>query len=271
MTKLSPYQLVFGRLPRLPVDVALGEVLREIPRDTVTYDDFLDTITETRKYAKMLMEEASATHVSDMTLFNNPYKVGDLVWIYTPVVKVGDTKKLTLCWKGPFEVKELKSQVNCVVKDVRNPNKEIRIHIARLKPYVKRNKPEGFPNDLRLDENVEDVDVENFDEGNPTQSIVESGSVPVDTLAPEEPSIHDIDQELEVEVPVEVRNGKEYYEAEKILGQKYRQRNGKKTRYYLVKWKGYSDKWNSWVPYYNLRNTDLISRYHQDEEDRMPK
>ncbi len=52
----------------------------------------------------------------------------------------------------------------------------------------------------------------------------------------------------------------EEYEVEKILDKKVNKKKG--GIYYLIKWKNWSDKYNSWEPYSNVKNClDLVEKY----------
>ena len=55
-------------------------------------------------------------------------------------------------------------------------------------------------------------------------------------------------------------DGEEYYEVEKILDSRIRYRRTE----YLVKWAGYNDSHNQWIPWYNLDADELIEEFHRD-------
>ncbi len=59
--------------------------------------------------------------------------------------------------------------------------------------------------------------------------------------------------------PLELTDGTQEYEVEKIL--KKRTRRGRTQ--YLVHWKGYPDSENSWIPEKDLRAPDLLSEFMQ--------
>lgn len=55
----------------------------------------------------------------------------------------------------------------------------------------------------------------------------------------------------------------DYYEVEKILDC----RVWRYKKYYLVKWKGYSEKDNTWEPLCNLKNVySLVADFHKDKK-----
>ena len=54
-------------------------------------------------------------------------------------------------------------------------------------------------------------------------------------------------------------DGENYYEIEKILDSRMRYRRVE----YLVKWQGYNDSHNQWIPWYNLDADDSIQEFHE--------
>ena len=59
--------------------------------------------------------------------------------------------------------------------------------------------------------------------------------------------------------PPEILDDELEYEVEKILDS----RISRRKLQYLVKWKGYNDSHNQWIPWYNLQADDLIDEYHR--------
>ena len=63
--------------------------------------------------------------------------------------------------------------------------------------------------------------------------------------------------------PIQFDDGHQEYEVEKIL----RHRRKRNTLQYLVKWVGYPDHENSWIPKENLINSpDLLRTYHEHDQ-----
>ena len=264
VTNLSPYQLVYGREPRLPIDMALGELIQTSPNNGRSYEELLDSMTAMRSYARSLMEETSGHRISDEVLYENPYHAGDRVWLYTPVVKEGKSKKLVCFWKGPYEVKEIISPVNCIV-DI-GSNNRYRVHISRLKTfYSRKERPADYPIDLRLDEVLEEPNV-NEDVEKIDQSVLSENLNPTSKVADETTQ----DPNAEIEVPDAIINGKEYFEVGKILDWKYVTKNGRKERRYLVRWKNFSEKSDSWEPYSGIRDTNAIEEFHKAHPELKP-
>ena len=63
----------------------------------------------------------------------SPFQVGDQVWLFTPVVKPGTTKKFTSQWRGPYTVLDRINKVNYRIKLVGLSVKPQVVHNNRLK------------------------------------------------------------------------------------------------------------------------------------------
>lgn len=66
---------------------------------------------------------------------DHTYLVADLVWMFTPKVPRGHSKKLKLRWHGLYHMIEICSALVYVLQHMENP-KDIQVmHISRLKPH----------------------------------------------------------------------------------------------------------------------------------------
>ena len=63
-----------------------------------------------------------------------PYKVGDLVWLFTPKTQKGLSKKLLHNWHGPYRLVEQLSPVNVKLRTRDNRLLPTPVHVNRLKP-----------------------------------------------------------------------------------------------------------------------------------------
>lgn len=126
--KISPYELIFGRKPRLP------SVFVE-PRQGVTHKEFLvdlvDKLTYLRKNAKenLLKAKESAKEYYDRKLKPLILDPGDYVYVLHETVRTG-SKKLTDQYDGPFQVIRKLNDVNYEIK--RGKRNQI-LHVNKLK------------------------------------------------------------------------------------------------------------------------------------------
>src|SRR5690606_8226153 len=59
-----------------------------------------------------------------------------------------------------------------------------------------------------------------------------------------------------------IEEEKDIFEIEQILNHRMMtSKSGKKEYEYFVKWKGYSDEYNSWIPYENFIDTAILEAY----------
>ncbi len=88
------------------------------------------------------------------------YQVGDLVWIYFPVIQKGLSKKLSKCWLGPYLLVEQTGPVNFRVRNLEN-NKLLAspIHVNRMKfAYDRYVRPNNIiPTDPKQRTSVDDL------------------------------------------------------------------------------------------------------------------
>ena len=140
----TPFFLMFGRKPRLPVDIILGIPHVETTSNT---EDFSKTTQENLQLAfelarRNLSERTQKQAAQNAKLRPIPvYKPGELVLVYRPYQDSdGPNPKLLLPWRGPYVIC---SQLSPVVYRVRRQNetREVSVHLAHIKRYYARKTP----------------------------------------------------------------------------------------------------------------------------------
>jgi hypothetical protein len=231
----SPFYLLYGREPRLPVDVSL------LPPSNVT-----NSIKEHRARIVQTIEEAHAiarantqrTQQSmkaryDRSAREPKFMLGDRVWVYTPKTKKGLSRKLMHHWHGPYRIIEKCSPVHFKLRTCDNRLVSITVHANRMKPY---HDPESRPH---VPPSIEMPDEPPIPEDElPDDALVDN--TPVNEPSIDEPTPPD---------PSVVEDDSATYNIESIIRE--RKRKGKKQ--FLVKWEGYGPEHNSWVD-----ETDMI-------------
>ena len=135
-TGFTPFHLMFGRTPKLPVDVMLGRVEGE---ESVSYPQYVQELHRQLKDAFAFTRERLATrHRQQKAAYDQnsramEFKVGDRVWLYVPAVKPGKTKKLSTLWRGPYTVIDRTGPVNYCIQLIGSATTVI-VHRNRLKP-----------------------------------------------------------------------------------------------------------------------------------------
>ncbi|GFQ65751.1 retrovirus-related Pol polyprotein from transposon opus [Trichonephila clavata] len=141
LTGVSPYQLVYGRLPSGPMTILkefwTGE--REIPTGAArSVEEYLKQLQKKLQDAHEIASENSAKNQERMTSHYNlrtrekSFSVGDEVLILMP----SSTYKLLNTWIGPAKVVKLTRPHSCLVRMEDGNTREL--HVNKLRPYISR-------------------------------------------------------------------------------------------------------------------------------------
>ena len=123
-TGFSPFFLMFGREAKLPVDLMYGS--NRIEERCAT--EYAHNLREGLQSAYALVREhCKAEHrrqkdIYDEKVHGKPFVPGELVWLHSPAVPRGQSRKLHLPWKGPLKVLERRG--DCVYKIARPRGKK---------------------------------------------------------------------------------------------------------------------------------------------------
>ena len=234
-TKESPFYLLYGRDPRLPIDVSL------LPRDEIftNADDYrahiVTRLRESKKFAQdniQLSQQRQELNRNEHAKLPS-YEPGQRVWLYTPNNRKGLSSKLVHNWHGPYRIEEKLSPVN-----YRLENGDI-VHSDRLKTFIAYNQ--------------------------------QSDPLPEDFVAVEEEQIES--EETQDNINAEFDSDDEYlsadeYEVDKILDKKrIRNRAGRLVTHYLVKWKDKNLE-DSWEPEMNLMCQQKLKEFESQVRDK---
>ena len=134
-TGFTPFHLVFGRTPKLPIDVML-ERMEEA--DFQDYPPFVQGLHSKLKCAfGQTRGKLSTSHKHQKRFYDrgsrgSELEVGDRVWLYVPAVKPGKTKKLSSLWRGPYTVLDKTSPVNYCIQLI-GGTASVTVHRNQLK------------------------------------------------------------------------------------------------------------------------------------------
>jgi hypothetical protein len=135
-TKHTPYQLMFGHDPTLPLDLIHGQSLNK--PDLLSPDDYMIKLKQRLQFchenarSQMLLAAKRQKHSYDQRLNTIPYAPGDNVWVKVMARVKGRSPKLSQRWEGPYKV--VKCISNLVVR-VKNAKRTRNVHHNLLKPY----------------------------------------------------------------------------------------------------------------------------------------
>ena len=166
-TGLSPYSLMFGRPPNMPLELITQPIpVRESYR---THQEYFDALQQaTARAHRFARENISSAITRQKTAYFRKaagYNPGDSVWLFTPRFKPGP-RKLRSYWTGPWTVHR---KINPTTYEISpkttwlRSKKEV-VSIDRLKKYFGEvdEIPPNLEDDLRMigDEHCQNITVE---------------------------------------------------------------------------------------------------------------
>ena len=126
---VSPYEVVFGRLPRIPLELELGLPLVNPMTQSEYVSDTRKALQDIREIARAHLHQArlhQAAHYNQRTPEWKPFEVGQTVWLKRPKHwKFGGK------WVGPYEIIS-RTGVNYKIRA--ETGKEKVVHHNNLKP-----------------------------------------------------------------------------------------------------------------------------------------
>ena len=148
-TKCIPFNVVFGRDARLPIDVLFDHDRLDCPRDINTaaeyaedrnfaLKDVYDTVITNLQLSK---EKMQAQYNKNIRFID--HKAGDKVWLKVKYYKTGENRKLAPRRRGPWTViKKLPNGVNFEIVNDQTKDKKI-VHHDRLSPIREGTEEDG--------------------------------------------------------------------------------------------------------------------------------
>ena len=141
-TGLAPYQILFGRDASQPIDLVFGGPPTEGPEAPGDHHRYAAKLTEriqrAHTYARQHLGTAVRRQRRQYHLDRRTFEAGALVWLFTPVTKAGESKKLTSCYSGPWQIVEKINELTFRLRPSPgwSDEKGERVcSIDRLKPY----------------------------------------------------------------------------------------------------------------------------------------
>lgn len=134
-TGFTPNRCMLGREAATPLDLIyeMPSSIKSIPLNQWVWElqESLETTHSTvRQYTGQAMRRQKKYH--DQKLSYETFEVGEKVYVYFPVKRVGCSSKLTSYWRGPYEVKEKLSNVLYRVNCARSGSIQV-IHCDRMR------------------------------------------------------------------------------------------------------------------------------------------
>ena len=158
----SPFFLLYGREPRLPMDVSLlppKDLSACVAEHRARVVEHLETGQEVA-HANIQRAQQCMKLFYDQSSTFPEYDLGQQVWVFSPKTKHGLSKKLRHIWHGPMRIYKKLFPVTYKVNLPTNSPTATTIHINRMKTgYDPASRPisppeEDDPSEPHLDETV---------------------------------------------------------------------------------------------------------------------
>ena len=134
-TGYTPFFLMFGRQARIPADVMFGT---DKPPDATPAEhasalrtNLEDAFERVRKNTGANQQRQKAFY--DRTVHGKPFAVGDDVWLHSPAVPRGRSRKLHHPWTGPWRVTKRLSDAVYRLQSCTGRRRRVVVHFDRLK------------------------------------------------------------------------------------------------------------------------------------------
>lgn len=243
-SEYTPFFLIHGRYPRTLLDVNIDNF--DIPVNARDYvisvmeglEKAKETAVETLKERKVEMERKANKRTNECD-----FTVGDVVYVYRPVVTPGRHRKLLRPWVGPFYICQKLSPIHVKIRR-KSDGKLIknRVHVNRLKL--------GFLGRDRF-----------FDPDPPDGVDAVEPVILADDEIPCQNEIDENNEQMSSQCTGQ-ENDNVVYEIEKIL----RKKCCNNKWFYRVKWRNFDAKDNSWVEYSDLNPScqEYVTSMHKN-------
>ena len=256
----SPFMLLYGRNPRLPIDTNLitpkqftRSIDEHLAKTIVKLEAFHEIARHNISTAQQKYKEIYDRKSKEVT-----FQVGDWVWVWNPAVGLGKSTKLAFSYTGPFQIVGQISDVTFKVRTGENQTLPKAIHANRLKPYFGQESRPQLPNTNNETDELTD------DDG----SLCNEASEPAvgetsDNRAITNNTIEPLNNDNAIANSQDGHKLDKTFYVEKILGS--RKREGK--MFYHIKWLGFSKKDSTWEPSDNIPS-DLIKAFDSQKKSR---
>jgi len=141
-TSYSPYEILFGNLMRMPIDLMRGEPPNHPPclQANKAYKDY--PLVLRQHLWKIHKDVRENIHISAQRMKENydktsnyiPFQENQKVWLFTPIRKKGQSPKLQTHWSGPWEIISILNDCVARIKNLQNNKLKI-VNVERLAPY----------------------------------------------------------------------------------------------------------------------------------------
>ena len=163
-THESPFYLLYGQEPRLPIDASL--ILPSTAKLSPSVAEHRARIVENLENAHRIVKtntelaQQRMKHYYDQNSAPVSFDIGSKVWVYTPKTRKGLSKKLAHNYHGPYRVVKKLSPVHFRLRTLDNRPVSVPVHANRMKLYVDpSDRPTAAPPQCDTFVDLSDVDL----------------------------------------------------------------------------------------------------------------
>ena len=138
-TGFTPFCIIFGRTPILPIDLMLPFPEEKGEEDQLSYLEYIKKLKHLLENAyRMVHQNLGASRNRQKEQYDKKtndvkFMVGDMVYLHVPAVRQGRNKKLASRWTGPYTVVDKVRKCNLKIQLI-GGFKSMVVHVNRLEP-----------------------------------------------------------------------------------------------------------------------------------------
>ena len=127
---------MFGRTTRMPIDLVCGTNNPNSQNVHCFVRDMANVLENGYRHVRLTMglKQKHQKELYDQKRHGDPYNVGDLVWLHSPVVPHGSSRKLHHPWTGPYKIVKKLSGITYCIQSCRGRCQRLVVHFNWLKP-----------------------------------------------------------------------------------------------------------------------------------------
>ena len=135
VTGYTPFYLMYGREARLPIDLTFSTHSANKSSPAQYASRLQDSLSFAYDLVRSTLGEVQCRQkeLYDRKIHGEPFKEGDLVWLYSSVISSSDCRKLHHPWTGPYRIVAKLSDITYKIAPLNSPNRYSVVHFDRLK------------------------------------------------------------------------------------------------------------------------------------------